>query len=124
MTNHTQVTQHAAKRLAEGDVLGLCRPVHYEILRGLLWRGADSKLSVYIHRVVPIMTWIELDPIDWEQAAQFWAEARRNGKQLGDPDLLLAALARRVGATLVSSDTDFKSLSVRYEDWRRLSGTS
>jgi predicted nucleic acid-binding protein len=95
MTNHTQVTQHAAKCFAAGDVLGLCRPVHYEIMRGLLWRGASGKLSVYVNRVVPILTWIELDPTDWEQAAQFWAEARRNGKQLGDPDLLLAALARQ-----------------------------
>src|SRR5712692_7238927 len=87
---HPQVSQHAAERLVSGDSLGLCKPIHYEILRGLLWRSATSKFGVYTRRVVPIMVWTEMIDVDWDGAARLWADARRNGKQLGDPDLFLA----------------------------------
>lgn len=112
------VIRRVAERLAAGDPLGLCRPVHYEILRGLFWRNAPGKLRAYTRRVIPIMTWTELTDPDWEEAARLWADARRRGRQLGDPDLLLAALARRAGAILVSSDSDFDAFSVPRENWR------
>ena len=112
------VARHISDRLAAGDTLGLCRPVHYEVLRGLLWRNAAGKLHIYQRRVVPLLIWVEMIQVDWDQAARFWAEARRRGRQLGDPDLFLAALTHREGAILVSSDTDFDALPVRREDWR------
>lgn len=57
-------------------------------------------------------------PADWRQAAHFWAEARNAGKQLSDVDLLIAALAYRLNATLVTSDNDFEALPVQHENWR------
>jgi predicted nucleic acid-binding protein len=117
MTNQTGKTRRAAEHLSRGGVLGLCQPVHYEILRGLLWRGATSKLAVYLNRIVPIMSLFEIDAADWEQAAHFWADTRRAGKQLGDPDLHLAALSVRVDAVVISSDTDFDALPIRRIDW-------
>jgi predicted nucleic acid-binding protein len=116
--NHAQVSRHAAERLVAGDTLGLCRPIHYEILRGLLWRNAMNKLRVYTLRIVPIMTWIEMTNSDWDEAARLWAAARQQGKQLGDPDLFLAALSQRVGAVIVSSDADYDAFPGPREDWR------
>jgi predicted nucleic acid-binding protein len=111
-------SEHAAARFAAKDTLGLCYPVYYEFLRGILWKQATGMFKVFNRRVLPRLEWIELTNADWEQAARFWAEARRSGKQLGDPDLLLAALAYRLNAVIVSADSDFDALSVRRENWR------
>ena len=116
--NNRRAVRRAAEHLVAGDDLGLCRPVHFEILRGLLWRSATGKLQTYRQRIVPLLTWVEMAEFDWEQAAQLWADSRRRGKQLGDPDLLLAALVGRERAILVSSDADFDRLPVTREDWR------
>ncbi len=119
LTVHPQVSRHAAERLAAEETLGLCRPVHYELLRGLLWRKATGKHVVFQRQVLPLLTWITLSDIDWEQAADFWATARRKGRQLGDPDLLLAALAYRLDAVVVSNDADFDALPIKRQDWRQ-----
>jgi predicted nucleic acid-binding protein len=102
ITYHEKVQRVAAQHLIAGDSLGLCRPIHYEILRGISWRGATSKLSVYRQEVIPMMQWIDLIDSDWEDAAHLWADARRKGRQLGDPDILLATLSRRLRAIMVS----------------------
>ena len=49
------------------------------------------------------------DRADWHQASQYWADARHAGRQLSDVDLLLAAVAARLDAVIVSSDEDFNA---------------
>lgn len=101
-----------------GDQLGICPPVYYEVLRGLLWRDAMAKLHSIRTGVVPLLHQVTIADEDWEQAARFWASARAAGKQLGDPDLLLAAIAYRLQATIVSADHDFAILPITRLDWR------
>jgi len=60
-----------------------------------------------------------LSDIDWEQAAQFWADAVSRGKQHSDVDLLVAAIAKRLEATVITADDDFDSLPVKRENWRQ-----
>jgi len=104
---------------AAGESLGLCRPVHYEVLRGLLWRDAAVKLEKF-NRLIGIMfVWVELENSDWQQAAEFYASTRSAGKQLADTDLLVAAMALRLDAMLVSSDTDFDVLPIKRISWRK-----
>ncbi len=100
-----------------GDSLLICQSVYYEVLRGLLWRNATAKLDMLNKRVLPLFEWTELLDVDWQQAARFWADARLKGKQIGDPDLLLAALTYRLKATLVSNDNDFDALPIKRETW-------
>ena len=118
ISRHLQVREHMKAALLTGDTLAICRPIHYELLRGLLWRGATSKLATLNDRILPVFSWVPLVNADWEHAAEFWADARRKGRQLSDPDLLLAALADRLGAILVSNDTDYDILPITREDWR------
>ncbi len=118
MAQQTDLVQHVTTRRRQGNTLAIGDSVYYEILRGLLWRGATVKLRYFRQTIMPLFERLSLVDTDWEQAAQFWAEARRKGKQLGDPDLLLAALAMRYNAVLVSSDADFDTLPVQREDWR------
>ncbi len=102
----------------QGDTLAICRPVYYELLRGLLWKKAQKKQSVLRYQLLPQFAWVSLQDDDWEQAAQFWADAIGKGRQLADADCLLAALAHRLDAVIVSSDQDFDALPVKRQDWR------
>ncbi len=118
MEQHIEVRRHTVARIDAGDRLAICRPVYYEVLRGLFWKNATRQLRSFQRLILPLFRWVDLEDTDWEQAARFWADARRRGKQLGDPDLLLAALAYRLNATIVSADSDFDTLPVDREDWR------
>ncbi|SRR5258706_15362464 len=118
LTSQVGVTREMQLHIAQGDTLGLCRPVYYEVFRGLLWRNATNKLAFFNHHIGLFFTWLDLIDVDWGQAAQFWASARSRGKQLVDIDVLLAALAYRLNATIVSSDQDFAALPIRRINWR------
>ena len=54
----------------------------------------------------------------WVEAAALWAEQRRRGRTHDDADLLIAAFARRLRATLATNNTaDFIDLDVPIVDW-------
>lgn len=76
-------------------------------------------MRMYEEQVRPLFSWVPLIDDDWEQAAQFWSDARRKGKQLADVDCLLAAIAVRLNAIIVSADDDFDALPVNRENWRQ-----
>ena len=57
------------------------------------------------------------------RAAQLWAEARQRGRPTADPkeldcDVILAAQAREVGATVVTDNIGHLSLFVEAKSWR------
>jgi predicted nucleic acid-binding protein len=113
-----QETQNKINELiTQNHRIALCQPVIYELVRGLLWKQAPRKLSILREKILPQLEKVDLLETDWLQAAQFWAETRRKGRQLSDADLLLAAIAYRLGAVLVSHDTDFDALPVILEAW-------
>ncbi len=125
LRQHPQVTARVQAGLRRGETLGICQPVRYEVLRGLLWVGATAKLTVLQDNVLPLFELVTLTDEDWELAARLWASSVGAGRQLADMDLLLAAAAQRLDAIIASSDTDFDALPVRREDWRtNLSGKS
>jgi predicted nucleic acid-binding protein len=84
----------------------------------LLWKPSPRRFAAFHTAIVPRLAWIALTDDDWKEAAQFWADSKRNGKQLSDIDVLLATLAHRIDAIIVSNDTDFDALPVKREDWR------
>lgn len=96
----------------------LCAPVDYEVQRGYLKSGAIRKLQIYREQVRPRFPWQPVIDDDWQQAAQLWANAVGQGKQLADIDLLIAAIALRLGATIVTADDDFNALPVKWVNWR------
>jgi predicted nucleic acid-binding protein len=110
--------QQTDQHQLDGHVVGFIRPVYYEIMRGLLWKTATAKLTAFQNGLIPTLDYIPMDDSDWDQAAQYWAMVVRAGRQLSDVDLLLASVAARLNATLVSSDRDFDVLPVTRQDWR------
>ena len=117
MNAHPLTVDHVRAHQDE-HVLALCPPVDYEVWRGFRWRRAASKVQLYQRQIKSQFEWVPLTDADWRQASQYWAEARRAGKQLSDVDLLIAALAARLDAVIVSSDADFDALPVKRENWR------
>ena len=107
----------------QSSVLCLCQPVDYEIRRGYLKKGATRRLSVYNRQIKKQFRWIQLNDRDWLHAAQLWADAVSKGIQLSDVDLLIAAIAMRLDAVIVTADNDFDALPVKCVNWREpLSG--
>ena len=116
--SHPQVLARLTSAGEAGNVLGLCDPVRYEVSRGLLKINATRKLRFFREEISPLMDHLALSHDDWQAAAQLWATMRNQGKQFSDVDLLIAALAQRLNAVVVTSDEDFAALPIQREDWR------
>lgn len=104
--------------LANDLRLILCQPVHYEVVRGMLWIEAATQLENYRQLFVPMFHWEPLIEEDWDSAAALWANTTRRGRKLSDIDLLITVMLRRLDATLISSDTDFDIFDIKRENWR------
>lgn len=100
------------------DTVCLCEAVDYEVRRGYLRIGATTRLQAYERVIKPQFQWVQLAETDWQQAAHFWADAAKRGKALSDVDLLVAAVAHRLGAIVVSADADFDQIGIKRENWR------
>jgi predicted nucleic acid-binding protein len=113
------ITARIKQAIRDGHILYLCKPVEYEVLRGLIKANAERQRQIFEKDFAPQLTPLPLTDMDWWQAAQFWAEARNAGKQLSDVDLLIGALAYRLNAMIVTNDNDFDALPVQHENWRK-----
>lgn len=115
---HPRVVERLTKAGEAGNLLGLCDPVRYEVSRGLLKVKATGKLRLFQEEISPLMDHLALTSHDWLAAAQLWAAMRNQGRQFSDVDLLIASLAQRLNAIVVTADADFLTLPVKSEDWR------
>ena len=118
IVGHSLVIQQVEHHRVNRDNMAICQPVYYELMRGLIRTKATRKLSILKDRLLVQFDRIHLEDADWLQAAYFWSNAISAGKQLSDMDFLLAAIAHRVDAVIVTSDTDFDALPVKHQNWR------
>ncbi len=101
-----------------GDRIGTCVPVLCELQAGLtLTARRDHNQRLLRELLREVRTW----PLDHQTALRYgelYHELRRLGRALSQVDIMLAALARQMNATLVSTDRDFEAVSaVRVECW-------
>jgi len=115
--NLSIVVNNHDQKLQQGHSLVLCSPVYYESLRGLLKKNATSQING-LNALKAAYDWQVVTEQDWLDATELWANADNKGRRLSDIDILIAALTRRLNATLVSADTDFDALPIKREDWR------
>ncbi len=115
---HPLVYARVQNARTAGERLILPQPVYYEVLRGLLWINASARIKTLQESLLPIFQWKAIVDADWIRAAYLWAETVSAGKQLDDVDLLVAAVATRLNAVVVSSDTDYDAVTVKRENWR------
>lgn len=109
----------ATKAAATASEFLICPVVFYEVLRGLQYRDAKKQLQLFLS-YTNSMVWDEFNQDDWKQAAQLWAELRRNGQQVNDADLLISVYAiQRQAIVVTDNEKDFDPLGVAIENWRR-----
>ncbi len=112
---HPDVTAQLTSHIQ--DELYLCPPVYFEAMRGLLWKRAPAKIAL-LQQLRAKLGWLQVTEQDWDTAGVLWAQSVRAGKQLSDIDLLIAAIALRADAIIVTADADFDTLPVKRENWR------
>jgi len=115
--NHSIVVKNI--RIHRNDTIFLCQPVEFEVRHGLIWKKAPAKLRL-LDQLKNSWEWVETVDMDWQRAAQLWADAQKIGKQLSDIDLLIAAITIRLNAIVVTNDNDFDALPVQRENWRNI----
>ena len=113
-----EVIERYAQAEAAGSDLILCPVVVYEVRRGLEYRDA-TRQRADLELIERAWEWDELERGDWLVAARFWAQRRAEGRSTNDADLLIAAHATRLEATIVTCNLrHFEGLGVAMEDWK------
>lgn len=118
IVNIEPVVASFERAIINQDRLILPHAVYYEVQRGLKWRQATRKEQIFEEQIIPRLNLTEITLDDWQQAANYWALAVSQGKQLSDVDLMIAALTKRLDAILVTSDKDFDLLPIQRINWR------
>ena len=109
---------HAA-RLA-GHRLGTCLPVLCEVEAGMRQVRHQAK---YRRDLNHLLLQLRLWPIDLKTAriyGDLYVELRRSGRVLSQVDMMVAALARQLKLTVLTTDGDFKALpDIKTADWSK-----
>ena len=82
----------------------------YELRRKLLHKGLQESLA-RLDSLEASVTYLAIDTPTLRRAAELWAAARRRGRPTAPPealdgDVILAAQAEAIGATVVTEDAD------------------
>jgi predicted nucleic acid-binding protein len=127
-TNHVGLAVDRASKVAQrifetrlaGVRLGTCLPVLCEIEAGM--RQVRHKVK-YRRDLNHLLLQLRLWPIDLKTAriyGDLYMELRRRGRVLSQVDIRVAALARQMTLTVLTTDGDFEALpDIRTADWSK-----
>ncbi len=105
--------------LARNDAIFIAAIVYFELRRGLQARG-DTKSIQFIEDFLASKSDVyqECSQPVWDTATGLWVTARKNNQARGDADILIAAFARQLDATVVTdNEKHFIHLGVPIENW-------
>ena len=93
---------------------------YYETKRGLLASQATTKLRHFEYvRQKTEMVGIDNEPV-LDTASEIYAVLKKRGTLLPDADILIAAMAKTYGLTLVTNDSHFDRIEgLQVENWVR-----
>jgi tRNA(fMet)-specific endonuclease VapC len=114
------VAQRMLEARLAGIRLGTCLPVLCEIEAGM--RHVRRKVK-YRRDLNHLLLQLRLWPIDLKTTRLYgdiYAELRRAGRAQSQVDIMVAALARQMKLTILTTDRDFEALpDIRTEDWSK-----
>jgi tRNA(fMet)-specific endonuclease VapC len=125
-TNHVGMAVNRAsvvgQRILEarlaGIRLGTCLPVLCEVEAGL--RQVRHKVK-YRRNLNHLLVQLRLWPVDLNTAriyGDLYMQVRRRGRVLSQVDIMIAALARQMKLTILTTDRDFEALpDIQTADW-------
>jgi tRNA(fMet)-specific endonuclease VapC len=110
--------QRIDELLRAGDRFGICLPVLCKYRAGI---RLGRRYQQNLRRLQAALSVLRLWPVDEETAIEFadiYRELRTSGQMMSQFDLLIAALARQHGLTLLTADQDFQRVNqLRTENW-------
>jgi len=110
--------------VASGALVILPEIADYELRRNLLLEGLQSSLK-RLDELKELLLYLPLTTRTMNQAAEFWAEARKHGKPRAAPDALdgdaiLAAQAYDAGAVIATENVSHFWDFVEAKHWREI----
>jgi predicted nucleic acid-binding protein len=117
----TNLRQRLLDAHRAGAKIGTCIPVLCELEVG----GLQVRNTALFQRSLnELMRVVRIWPIDRETARRYgdiFHEVRSKGRVLSQVDMIVAALARQMGITVLTTDRDFEALpDLAVEDWTSL----
>jgi hypothetical protein len=91
-------------KLVTGSQAALIWPIRQEILSGI-------RVSRFFNQVRERITWVtylDIIPADYDQAAAFYNRCRSRGITAGDIDMLICSVSVRYGVPVFTTDVDFQ----------------
>lgn len=120
LREHAALGAVVRESIADGNVMVLSSVVEYEVRRGLRHRDATGHLRRF-ERLIRSFAAETLDRASWERAAELWAHSWRSGQPVDEMDILIAAHAITLDATLITANERhfrlFEPLGLRLENW-------
>src|ERR1700722_4039744 len=119
------VVQRKITELRAGGVkIGVCVPVLCEIEAGIQQLNRPDEYRRDLERLLRQRRIWPIDRLTARSYGVIYLDLKRRGRVLSQVDMMLAALARQLKMTLVTSDQDFAALpDVPTENWLAESGT-
>ncbi len=120
MRKHPQVEARLSA-LAPTDKVVICSTVRGEILYGIERLPHGRRRDNLAKQAMPLFATLLCEPVP-EAAGDAYAKIKRSQQQRGlsldENDLWIAATASALGATLVTTDTDFQRIhGLQTRDW-------
>jgi tRNA(fMet)-specific endonuclease VapC len=112
------VRDHLQQLHRQGSVFGTCMPVLCELLVGVIRRRDATATRRRLDGVLRVVRVWPIEQVMADRYAEVYHELREAGRALSQVDMLLAAMARSLNATLLTTDQDFRALpDIRAENW-------
>ena len=117
LRKNPKVRTHLRERLAQGHEICVIPIVYFELLRGLEKRR-DIETIRSIKQYWSTLSWHECTKHIWDEAVRLWVMAIRQNNKREDADILIAASAIQLSATVVSRNVrHFSIFQLSIENW-------
>ncbi len=114
----SRIRDHIRRRCRAGDRFGTCGPALCELEAGIQQTSQPAAVRRRLNGLLKEVRLWAIDPAIAEVFGAVHLELRRAGRALSQVDRMLAALARHMGLTLLTTDQDFQALpDIPTENW-------
>jgi len=105
------------ERFAQGHEIYLISIVYFELIRGLELHNDLEKIRS-IKRYWATVSWYDCTKQIWDETVRLWVISLRQNNKREDADLLIAAFAVQLNATVVTRNVKhFSNFPLSIENW-------
>ncbi len=117
LRKNPKVRTRLREKLAQRHEICVIPMVYYELLRGLEKRRDIESIN-FIKKFWATLSYYECTKQIWDEAIHLWVTTIRQNTMPGDNDILIAAFAIQLSATVVSRNVrHFSVFQLSIENW-------